>query len=170
MQNPFVALGLGSEASKEQVRAAYHARVKLCHPDILSEEDERQKAQEHLVQLNLAYAEAMRQASQRTSCNVVIPDAKKVARKLYDRGHLDSALRILNKAPNRDNEWYELQGSILLKKGEPEAAHACFRTAVRMDPENAKYRELALAAGVAMRKQHSVVGKITSFARHIAGK
>jgi len=85
-------------------------------------------------------------------------------------GHCDSALRILAKAPDRDSEWYEIQGSVLLKKGEPEAAHTSFRTAVRMEPQNPRYRELALAAGVAMRKQKTLGGKVASWARHVAGR
>jgi len=170
MQNPFVALGLGTEASREQVRAAYHARVKLCHPDVLSDEEDQRKAQERLVQLNLAYAEAMRQASQRESASVTIPEAKQVARRLLSHGHCDSALRILAKAPDRDSEWYEIQGSILLKKGEAEAAHTSLRTAVRMEPQNPRYRELALAAGVAMRKQKTLGGKVSTWMQHIIRK
>lgn len=170
MQNPFVALGLGTEASQEQVRAAYHARVKLCHPDILEDETDKQKAQEDLVRLNLAYAEAMRQASQRGGVSTFVPNAKQVARKLYHNGHYDSALRILLKAPDRDSEWFEIQGSILLKKGEPEAAHTCFRTAVRMEPENPRFREFALSAGVAMRKQKTFRGRVSQWARSVINK
>ncbi|MCL1795384.1 MAG: J domain-containing protein [Clostridia bacterium] len=170
MQNPFIALGLGAEASREQVRAAHHARVKLCHPDVLSDAEDQRRAQERLVQLNLAYAEAMRQASRRESVNVTIPEAKAVARRLLSHGHCDSALRILAKAPNRDSEWYEIHGSVLLKKGEPEAAHASFRIAVRMEPQNPRYRELALAAGVAMRRKKTLGGMVAAWMRHVVGK
>lgn len=170
MQNPFDALGLGRGATTEQVRAAYHARVKLCHPDGIAGDQAKQVAQDQLVQLNLAYAEAIRQASYREHNAVVVPDAKQVAKKLLEQGHYDSALRILNKALDRDAEWFVIKGNILLKQGEPEAAHACYRTAVRLDPDNAQYRELALSAGVQMRKQKTIRGRMSCWARGIVGK
>jgi len=170
MQNPFDALGLTRDANAEQVRAAYHARVKLCHPDCVRDETAQQAAQAALIELNLAYAEAMRRVSHRERNAVVVPDAKQVARRLLDQGHLDSALRILNKAADRDAEWFDLQGSVLLKKGEAEAAHASFRTAVRLEPENPRYRENALNAGVQMRRQKTLYGRMTCWARGLVGR
>lgn len=170
MQNPFVLLGVENSASTEQIRAAYHKRVKLCHPDSKQDELARQSAQDSLIQLNLAYAEAMRQANFRESSNVVITDAKVKAAKLMERGQYDGALRMLNKAADRDAEWFSLQGNILLKKGEAEAAHACFRTAVRMEPEKTQYREFALNAAVQMRKQKTFRGRMSGWARTIASR
>lgn len=170
MQNPYTVLGLEVGATVEQVRAAYHALVKRCHPDRMRDEAAQQAAQESLVQLNLAYAEAMRQANFRRANNVVIPDAKKVAERLLEQGHVDAALRMLNKAPDRDAEWFDLQGVILLKKGEAEAAHACFRTAVRLEPDNTRHRELALDAGVAMRRKKTWRGRMSGWAKGIVGR
>lgn len=170
MQNPYTVLGLEPGATVEQVRAAYHALVKRCHPDRIHDEAAKQAAQESLVQLNLVYAEAMRQASFRKAHHVTVTDAKKVAEKLLEQGHPDAALRMLNKAPDRDAEWFDLQGMILLKKGEPEAAHACFRTAVRLEPDNIRHRELALNAGVAMRRQKTLRGRMSGWAKSIVGR
>ena len=50
MQNPFDALGLTRDANAEQVRAAYHARVKLCHPDCVRDETAQQRSQRRRVQ------------------------------------------------------------------------------------------------------------------------
>lgn len=166
MQNPFGALGLANGADAEQVRAAYHARVKLCHPDRMQDEAQKRVAQDELIQLNLAYAEALRQASDKVSRKITIPDAKQVAKRLLDQGLLDSALRILSKASCQDAEWYSLKGNILLKKGEPQAAHACFKMAIKLDPENACYHRLALDAGVLIRKQKTLRGRMTCWARN----
>jgi len=170
MQNPFAALGLDDEASAEQIRAAYRSRVKLCHPDLKQDAAAKKNAQDDLIQLNLTYAEAMRIASHRHSQQSFIPDAMQVSRQLFEKGHYDSALRILHKAHRRDAEWYQQQGEILLKLGEAEAAHTSFRAAVRLSPENATYHEYALRAGVMLRKQRTLLGKISCWAKSIAGK
>lgn len=170
MQNPFAALGLNDEANAEQIRAAYHARVKLCHPDAVQDYKAQQAAQNDLIALNLNYAEAMRLSTIRHSTQTFIPDAMQVAKQLFAKGHLESALRILGKAKTRDGEWFQLQGEILLKLGEVEAAHASFRSAVRLAPENSTYHEYALRAGVLMRKQQTLLGKIGCWAKGIAGK
>lgn len=170
MQNPFSTLGVTSGASTEEIRAAYHARVKLCHPDGVQEAAAQQAAQDELVQLNLCYKEALRLASQRDAGHTVLPDARQVAAKLYEQGHLDSALRMLNKAPERDASWFELQGAILLRKGEAEAAHASFRAAIQLDPDNAGLREMALGAAVRMRKQKTLRGRMSIWARSVMGR
>lgn len=170
MQNPYVTLGVDRLASRDQIREAYHARVKRCHPDGMQGDDAKEAAQESLVQLNLAYAEVMRQASFRKSHAVVVPDAKKTALRLLEHGRVDSALRILNKAADRDAEWFDIQGMILLRKGEAEAAHACFRTAVRLEPDNMDHRKLALDAGVQMRRQKTLKGRMGGWARNIVGR
>lgn len=170
MQNPFATLGLRDEASVEQIRAAYRARVKLCHPDTMQDAKAQQAAQDALIQLNLTYAEAIRLASIRDSSQAFIPDAMQVAKQLFEKGHSESALRILGKAQCRGGEWYQLQGEILMKLGEIEAAHTSFRAAVKLSPENATYHEYALRAGVLLRKQKTLRGKIGCWAKGIAGK
>lgn len=170
MQNPFVTLGIPQGANAQEVRAAYHEHVKRCHPDILQDEAAKQAAQAQLVELNLAYAEAMRQANFRNSGAVVITNAKKVARDLYEKGQYDGALRMLNKAPDRDAAWFDLKGLVLLKKGEAEAAHACFRTCVRLDPSNNLYREHALEAAVQMKKPKTVRSKMSGWARNVVSR
>jgi len=58
----------------------------------------------------------------------------------------------------------------LLKLGEVEAAHTSFRAAVRLSPENATYHEYALRAGVLLRKQQTLLGKIGCWAKSITGR
>lgn len=170
MQNPFAALGLQNEASVEQVRAAYHARVKICHPDRMRDINAQKAAQDELVQLNLTYAEAVRLATQRASCHTMIPDATHIAAQLFEKGHHESALRILSKAAVQDDTWYQLQGDILMKMGEVAAAHMSYRTAVRLVPDNTEYREKALRAAVQMRKQQTLIGKLGCWARGLSGR
>lgn len=167
MQNPFETLGISPDASTEQVRAAYHAKVKRCHPDLTHEAGAAQRAQEALVRVNLAYTEALRLIGEHQGS--IIMDAVQVARKLYEQDHYDGALRMLERAPARDAEWCHLKGTVLMRKGEAEAAHICFRAAVKAEPENAEYRKDALEAAVLMRKQKTIRGRMACWARGLVG-
>ena len=50
-------LGVSSDATLEEIRAAYRGKVRLCHPDLVADESEdvRQAATEMTAQLNEAY-------------------------------------------------------------------------------------------------------------------
>lgn len=173
MQNPYAILGVNAGAEVDEIRAAYHARVKRCHPDGMQDEQAQQDAQAELVALNLAYAEAMRQANFRRSNHVTIVNAKAQAERLIGRGQFDGALRMLNKSPDRDAAWFALQGRALLGKGDAEAAHACFRSAVRMEPEYGPYRALALEAAVQMRnksKRKAIRSRMGGWARALVSR
>ena len=63
MNNPFEVLGLKGWADQEEIRAAYRALVKRCHPDMIQDATLKEEAQQRMVQLNLAYEEALRLAS-----------------------------------------------------------------------------------------------------------
>ena len=65
MNNPFEVLGLKGWADQEEIRTAYRALVKQCHPDMIQDPSLKEEAQMRMVQLNLAYEEALRLASPR---------------------------------------------------------------------------------------------------------
>lgn len=170
MQSPYVTLGVARNATTEQIRSAYHTLVKRYHPDCMRDEEAKETAQNVLVQINLAYAEAMKMASHRSGHAVGIGDPKRAAESLLRQGRLESALRMLERAGERDADWFDIKGSVLLRQGDAEAAHACFRTAVRLEPDNVRHRELALDAGVQMRKQKTIKGRVSGWARHLVGR
>ena len=58
--NPFEALGLKIGADADEIRAAYRALVKKCHPDQFLDLEEQKAAQEKLLALNLAYEAALK--------------------------------------------------------------------------------------------------------------
>ena len=120
-----------------------------------------------MVRLNLAYDRAMKLIRERAENEqeTILPDAFAVAQQLFARGLVRDALRMLNRAPLRDGPWYALQGAILLRLGEAEAAHTSYRAAVRLEPGNEAYRAGALQAAVRMRREKTPVGKIARWAR-----
>ncbi len=154
----FEVLGLTPSADAQAVRAAYRQKVKDCHPDQYQDAAQQKAAQEELIQLNLAYEEALKVASRhRVGFNLISQEeAKHFALRLIDQGNLGSALRQLNRADSRDDGWYYLQGQILMGMRQYETAHQSFREAVRLDPENRRYREGALDAALAMKKSQQL--------------
>ena len=154
--NAFEVLGLSADANEQQIRRAYHARVKRCHPDQFTDAEMQRKAQEELTELNLAYEEALKRAltMKPTVYRRVPPgEAKATARRLLSQDRYESALLQLGRAESRDDEWYYIQGLILMGMKQFGSAHQSFREAIRLQPDNNDYRAGALEAAVALKKR-----------------
>ena len=165
--NPFEALGLKIGADADEIRAAYRALVKKCHPDQFLDLEEQKAAQEKLLALNLAYEAALKLAVPRkpTVYTQTLPmdEAKLLARKMLRQQNPQSALRQLLRAEVRDAAWYSLQGEILMQLHQYESAHQSFREAVRRSPDNLEFRRGALDAALAMKKSQTPMGKLKRF-------
>ena len=164
MNNPFEVLGLKGLATPDEIRSAYRALARQCHPDMIRDPAEKEAAQTRMVALNLAYEEALRLASPKLN-NPVTPElssaeAVLLAQRAMARDNPQGALRSLIRCEERDGDWYYMQGKVLMAMEEFESAHQSFRQAVRMDPENNVYRAGALAAAVAHQKEQKLAGKV----------
>ncbi len=168
----FEVLGLSPSADAQAVRAAYRRKVKDCHPDQYQDAAAQKAAQEQLIELNLAYEEALKITSQHSvGFNLISQEeAKHFAIRLMEQGNLESALRQLNRADGRDDGWYYLQGNILMAMRQYDSAHQSYREAVRRDPENRRYREGALNAALALKKSKQFGGRMQSWVRDALGK
>ncbi len=162
-------LGLTQDADAQAVRAAYRTRVKTCHPDKFLEAEQQSRAQEQLIKLNLAYEEALRLSSQRQVGfhTVSAQQAKNFALRLFEQENYESALRQLGRADIKDDEWYFLQGRILMALKQYDSAHQSFREAVRRRPDNLEYRRGALDAAVAVKKHQTLAYRVADFTRGI---
>ncbi len=170
--NPFRVLGLAPNADAQAVRSAYRQRVKQCHPDHFTDPEEQKKAQDELVELNLAYEEALKTASrQKVGFNQISQEeAKHFARRLMEQGNLESALRQLNRADSKDGGWHYLHGMILMGLRRYEQAHDSFREPVKFEPDNREYRSKALDAAVAMKNSHRLDVKVQNWFKDTFGK
>jgi tetratricopeptide (TPR) repeat protein len=168
----FEVLGLSPDADAQAVRNAYRQRVKACHPDLYQDAASQKAAQEKLIELNLAYEEALKIASQhRVGFNLISQEeAKHFAIRLMEQGNLESALRQLNRADSRDDAWFYLQGNILMAMRQYDSAHQSYREAVRRDPENRRYREGALDAALALKKSKQLGSRLQGWMRDALGK
>lgn len=174
MSTPFETLGLRAWADPDEIRSAYRALVKKCHPDMVQDPAQKKLAQEQMVRLNLAYEEALRLASprQNVSWQQELPceDAVHLAEKFLSRGNPENALRQLSRAEAKNASWYAVQGKILLAMGQADSAHQSFREAVRRDPENNEYRAGALDAALAMKREKTIHGKIRKVLKDLKSK
>jgi molecular chaperone DnaJ len=161
-KKPFEVLGVSPSAEASQIRAAYRQRVKACHPDQYQDPEKQKAAQEALIELNLAYEEALKLCSQRrVGFNLVAQEeAKHFAARLVEQGNLESALRQLNRADSKDAEWFFIQGNILMGLRQYQTAHQSYREAVRREPENNRYRAGALDAAVEDRHSRQPVYRV----------
>ena len=164
MNNPFEVLGLKGWADQEEIRNAYRALVKQCHPDMIQDPLQKEEAQARMVALNLAYEEALRLASPRPQAPIGPPpsaaEAILMAERALARDNPEGALRSLVRCETRDGDWYYMQGKVLMAMEQFESAHQSFREAVRRSPDNNVYRSGALAAVVAQREQSTLHGKM----------
>ena len=170
--SPYTTLGIPSGSEPDAVRKAYRQRVKECHPDLFQNPDEQKAAQDRLVVLNLAYEQALRLSGvRRVGFNLVSPEeAKHFAEKLIEQGNFESALRQLNRADRKDAEFYYLQGKILMRLEQFETAYQSYREAVRLNPDENRYRRGALDASVAIKHSHTVWYKVGKLIRDLLGQ
>jgi len=170
--NPFTVLGIPPASDAPAVRKAYRKRVKECHPDLFQNPDEQKIAQERLVALNLAYKDALRICgSKRVGFNLISPEeAKHFAEKLMEQGNPESALRQLNRADHKDADFFYLQGAILMRLEQFETAYQSYREAVRLSPDDNRYRRGALDASLAIKRSHTLWYQIGKLVRDLLGK
>lgn len=152
--NAFEVLGLTGHVSREQLKKAYHSRAKLYHPDLCADPAEQDEAQRRMVELNLAYEQALLLVDKQPASFHKLPleQVKATARRLIDQKYYESALMQLSRAEEKDAEWFALQGEVLLGFKEYETAHQSFREAVRREPEDMRYRSLALDAALLVKR------------------
>ena len=166
--NAFEVLGLPCTATEQQVRQAYHTKVKACHPDQFHDGPTQQQAQEQLIQLNLAYEDALRISMGHQAgapINVLsAEEAKLLAIKLMEQKRYESALLQLSHAESRDDEWYYIHGRLLMNMHQYATAHQSFREAVRLQPGNRAYRQGALDAALAVKRQQKLGYRMAEWA------
>lgn len=174
MKTPFEELGLRAWAEPEEIRAAYRALVKQCHPDMVQDPAKKQEAQERMVRLNLAYEEALRLATPRQYAPYVqeLPkdEAVALAERMLQKNKPENALRQLLRAESKDAVWYYTQGKILMRMEQFHSAHQAFREAVRLDPSNNTYHSGALDAALAEKKEKTISGKVQKVFRNLRKK
>ena len=174
MKTPFEELGIRAWSDPDEVRAAYRALVKECHPDRVQDPALKEEAQQRMIRLNLAYEEALRLATPRQHAPYVREisgeEAVTLADRMLQRENPQGAMRQLMRADDKDAKWYNMYGRVLMRMDQYHEAHLAYREAVRLEPENNEYRSGALEASLAEKKERTLGGQIRKWARGLKRK
>lgn len=174
MSTPFEELGLRAWADPDEIRSAYRALVKKCHPDMVRDPVLKEEAQQRMIRLNKAYEEALRLATPRKEAAYIreIPqeEAVALAEKMLTRNSPESALRQLMRSDRKDAVWYYTQGRVLMAMEHFHEAHLAFREAVKRSPDNNTYRAGALEAALKEKKAGTLKGRIRQWTRNLTRK
>ncbi len=139
-KDPFVILGANDQVTQNELYEAYKAKRREWEPKRFAVGDEGTEACEKLDEIEQAYREADEILKSRYYVTDS-PDKLKEADELIKKANYDEAQKVLDTAAERTAEWYFLQSIIsYAKKREAEALEQ-LRTAVSMEPGNAKYAE-----------------------------
>lgn len=148
-----------------ELRKTYLEKVKIYHPDKYVSEKEQRIANEKFVKLNEAYHIALNSLT--TNSDIInkysSESLKELAKKLDNYGNYESAHLQLKRCNEKDEEWYYLNGNVLMHMKKYSEAHDSFRKAVSLSPNNKTYRQGAFDAAIAYKNNSSLKSKISSW-------
>lgn len=141
--NPYDVLGVGQNATEEEIKKAYRELVKKYHPDKFAGNPKAaEAASEKLKQINMAYdiLTKSRTGGEDAGSTYSSPEFVQV-RAAIARGDLNTAEMLLDGIGYQSAEWHYLKGVILLRRGWYEGARQHFEKAYTMSPRNAEYKQ-----------------------------
>lgn len=179
--DPYKILGVGENATDEEIKNAYRELAKKYHPDNYSDSPLKDVANQKMQELNDAFDQVMNtrrmngtsssqeeqtpsgaysQVEQNVSYSQDTASSSSMSdiRRLIQTNRLVEAEELLDGIPlnNRDAEWYFLKGSVFYSRGWLDDAFNHFNTACRLNPNNPEYR--AALNRMAWQKQGNMGG------------
>lgn len=143
MKDPYQVLGVGKNATDEQIKNAYRELARKYHPDNYQDNPLSDLASEKMKEINEAYDQIMnsRKNGGNSYSSSGATDFPEI-RSLINAGRLEQAQELLDGVAiaNRNAEWYFLNGTVLYRRGWFDQAYTSFATACRMNPNNMEYR------------------------------
>ncbi|MGN1482017.1 J domain-containing protein [Porcipelethomonas sp.] len=138
MNDPYKVLGVSSQASDEEIKAAYRKLSMQYHPDHHSDSIMEEIANEKMAEINAAYDEIM---NMRRSGNQHAQSSYIDIRSMIEHGNYTAADNALDQNRNDNSaEWNFLKGTVCLSRGWLNDAYSYFEKAVRIDPSNREYQ------------------------------
>ena len=152
MKDPYQILGVGRDATDDEIKKAYRTLAKKYHPDNYAGSDLADLAEEKMKEVNQAYDEIqkMRQGGGSSYSGGSYSGGSSYSghtsyaniRNYINIGRYAEADMMLESivSGERDAEWYFLKGCVLVRRGWFFDAQKSFERACEMDPGNAEYR------------------------------
>lgn len=138
MSNPFEKLGVSGKCTQEELHKAYRTLARRWHPDRFLEGPEREWANQHMTEINAAYAECQALLKRNAVGKDGSIDLDSVHTMIMSN-RFSEARRALLKSDTRNARWNYLFGIVLQKQGEIVKALTYFNLAVRQAPDNDQY-------------------------------
>ena len=139
VSNPFETLGVTAACTPAELRSAYRTLARRWHPDRFLEGPEREWANQHMTEINAAYAECCSLLKAGTNLSVSAGDLDSI-HTMIQCHRFSEARRALLKVDTRCARWNYLFGTVLEKQGEVVKSLTYFNLAVRQAPDNRQYR------------------------------
>lgn len=152
MKDPYQILGVGRDATDDEIKKAYRTLAKKYHPDNYAGSDLADLAEEKMKEVNQAYDEIqkMRQGGGSSYSGGSYSGGSSYSghtsyaniRNYINIGRYAEADMMLESivSGERDAEWFFLKGCVLVRRGWFFDAQKSFERACEMDPGNAEYR------------------------------
>lgn len=139
--DPFVILGLSSDASQSEITDAYNAKRAELKEHIFDEGEAGAEAARKLEILETAYKNAMEKAVNRAKVSGEGESELAAAREALRAHNIDLAQQELDKASYRGAEWHYMQSAVFYAKNWLNDCKKQLEIALQMDPDNPKYVE-----------------------------
>ena len=142
MATAYEVLGIDNTATERQIRTAHRELARRWHPDRFPDGPERLWAESKMIQINIAYEDALSSCARHNTTDQITPESDQFSdvRKLMDVGELSAARRALMRIASRTAEWNYLFGAVLFRLGEIEKAKLYFGVAVKQQPGDIQYQ------------------------------
>lgn len=156
MSDPYRVLGVLETASMDEIKKAYRNLSRKYHPDANINNPNKDKAEEMFKLVQAAYNQIVEererresggyyydQGAGRTSYGGTEEEVRLQAAANYiNNRHFKEAMNVLDQISSRTSEWYYLRAIAHNGLGNNVNALADAKEALRMDPNNMKYRML----------------------------
>lgn len=157
--DPYKVLGVTPQTSDDDVKRAYRELARKYHPDNYTNNPLADLAESRMKEINEAYDMIMNERSGKTAgaggqqqyggqpgggqqraysgANAAVYTQ---VRQAINQGNLGMAEALLQRASQRDAEWFYLMGMVYYRKGWYDEAGRAYTQACQMDPSNGEYR------------------------------
>lgn len=164
MNDPYEVLGIGRNASDDEVKSAYRALAQKYHPDRYAGNPLSDLAEEKMQEINEAYDTIVRERKNKQSSYTSSSSGSSYysssssssgndqsgyastqyndVRRMMNQNRFTDAETILNGVPEsaKNAEWYYLKGIILYRKGWLDQGYSYVSRACQMEPYNQEYQ------------------------------